>query len=62
MKPPTGIEELLESVVHREEKINLPISGTESEVAGMISATSSMNTVRESRTVIPAGSEHVGER
>lgn len=48
--------------MHREEKINLPISGTESEVAGMISATSSMNTVRESRTVIPAGSEHVGER
>lgn len=30
-----------------------PISGTDSEVAGMISATSSMKTVRESRTVIP---------
>jgi len=48
--------------LHRAEKINLPISGTESEVAGMISATSSMNTVRESRTVIPAGSEHEEER
>lgn len=31
------------------------MSGTESEVAGMISATSSMKTVRESSTVIPAG-------
>lgn len=29
--------------------------GTESEVAGMISATSSMKTVRESRTVMPSG-------
>lgn len=28
--------------------------GTESDVAGMISATSSMKTVRESNTVIPA--------
>lgn len=28
--------------------------GTESDVAGMISATSSMKTVRDSRTVIPA--------
>lgn len=33
----------------------LPMRGTESEVAGMISATSSMKTVRDSRTVIPAG-------
>lgn len=32
-----------------------PISGTESEVAGMISATISMKTVRESRTVMPEG-------
>lgn len=30
-----------------------PISGTDSEVAGIISATSSMKTVRESMTVIP---------
>lgn len=28
--------------------------GTESDVAGMISATSNMKTVRDSRTVIPA--------
>lgn len=27
--------------------------GTESDVAGMISATSNMNTVRDSKTVIP---------
>ena len=33
--------------------MNLPIRGTESEVAGMISATSSMKTVSDSRTVIP---------
>lgn len=31
----------------------LPISGMESEVAGMISATSNMKTVNESSTVIP---------
>lgn len=31
----------------------LPIKGTESDVAGMISATSNMKTVRESKTVIP---------
>lgn len=31
----------------------LPIRGTESEVAGMISATSNMNTVRDSSTVMP---------
>lgn len=31
--------------------------GTESDVAGMISATSSMKTVRESNTVIPADTE-----
>lgn len=31
-----------------------PMSGTESDVAGMISATSSMKTVRESSTVMPA--------
>lgn len=35
--------------------INIPIKGTESEVAGMISATSSMKTVRDRRTVMPAG-------
>lgn len=32
---------------------SLPIRGTESDVAGMISATSSMKTVRDSNTVIP---------
>lgn len=31
----------------------LPISGMESEVAGMISATNNMKTVSESNTVIP---------
>lgn len=31
----------------------LPIRGTESEVAGMISATSSMKTVNDSNTVMP---------
>lgn len=31
----------------------LPMRGTESEVAGMISATSNMNTVRDSSTVMP---------
>lgn len=31
--------------------------GTESDVAGMISATSSMKTVRDSSTVIPAGGD-----
>lgn len=31
----------------------LPITGTESDVAGIISATSSIKTVRESRTVMP---------
>lgn len=32
---------------------HIPIRGTESDVAGMISATSSMKTVRDSKTVIP---------
>lgn len=36
----------------------LPIRGTESDVAGMISATSSMKTVRESNTVIPERETH----
>lgn len=36
--------------------------GTESEVAGMISATSSMKTVRESRTVMPSGDRQSGEK
>lgn len=35
-------------------QLDLPIKGTESEVAGIISATSSIKTVRESRTVMPA--------
>lgn len=37
-------------------KENWPIRGTESEVAGIISATISMKTVRDSRTVMPEGS------
>lgn len=37
------------------ERKNQPIRGTESEVAGIISATISMKTVRESRTVMPGG-------
>lgn len=36
-------------------KRNWPIRGTESDVAGIISATISMKTVRESRTVMPGG-------
>lgn len=40
--------------VHRQNE-NGPIRGTESEVAGIISATISMKTVRESRTVMPGG-------
>lgn len=32
---------------------SLPIKGTESEVAGIISATRSMKTVRDNKTVIP---------
>lgn len=35
----------------------LPIKGTESDVAGIISATSSIKTVRERRTVMPAKEE-----
>lgn len=35
-----------------------PMRGTESDVAGMISATSSMKTVRDSSTVIPAQTQH----
>lgn len=38
--------------------IVLPIRGTESEVAGMISATSNMNTVRDSSTVMPEKGRH----
>lgn len=33
--------------------LHIPIRGTESDVAGMISATSNMKTVRDSKTVIP---------
>lgn len=39
-------------------KVFLPIRGTESEVAGMISATSNINTVRDSSTVMPEGDKH----
>lgn len=35
--------------------VHIPMRGTESDVAGIISATSSIKTVRDSRTVIPAG-------
>ena len=35
-------------------KYNPPMRGTESDVAGMISATRSMKTVSESSTVMPA--------
>lgn len=35
-----------------------PIKGTESDVSGMISATSSMKTVSESKTVIPGKLKH----
>lgn len=38
-----------------------PIRGTESEVAGMISATSSMKTVSESSTVMPWGRDKKGD-
>lgn len=38
---------------------HLPMRGTESDVAGMISATSSMKTVSESRTVMPARPDRV---
>lgn len=40
---------------YEKEENNWPISGTESDVAGIISATISMKTVRESRTVMPGG-------
>jgi len=33
--------------------VSLPIKGTESDVAGIISATSNMKTVRDNKTVIP---------
>lgn len=39
---------------HMHGRCDVPMRGTESDVAGMISATSSMKTVRDSRTVIPA--------
>lgn len=40
--------------IHTNTVSYIPIRGTESDVAGMISATSNMKTVRDSRTVIPA--------
>lgn len=42
-------------------KCDLPIRGTESDVAGMISATSSMKTVSDSSTVMPGGADGEGE-
>lgn len=38
---------------------DLPIKGTESDVAGIISATSSIKTVRESRTVMPGKEKQI---
>lgn len=46
--------------VIKQEVRGSPIRGTESDVAGMISATSSMKTVRDSSTVIPADRERDG--
>lgn len=47
-------DSIIQFYVINVKKNTLPIKGTESDVAGMISATKSINTVRESRTVIPA--------
>lgn len=41
-------------VKHTHIVCHTPMRGTESDVAGMISATSSMKTVKDSKTVIPA--------
>lgn len=41
---------------------NIPIRGMESDVAGIISATSNMKTVRDSSTVIPGGKESERQR
>lgn len=38
---------------HKHIKLNPPMRGTESDVAGIISATRSMKTVSESNTVMP---------
>ena len=54
---PTGT---LEAHVFREADGCLPIKGTESDVAGMISATNSMKTVRDNKTVIPETETHSG--
>lgn len=43
------------------EEYNLPMRGTESDVAGMISATRSMKTVSESSTVMPGDRDTEGE-
>lgn len=55
--PPRKHEASLHRNLHRNAWRNWPIRGTESEVAGIISATISMKTVSESRTVMP-GSRH----
>lgn len=39
-------------------RLDLPIKGTESDVAGIISATRSIKTVSESRTVMPEGKKN----
>lgn len=43
------------------DEYNLPMRGTESDVAGMISATRSMKTVSESSTVMPGVRDTEGE-
>lgn len=44
---------MLQQCYTQKNNLFLPIRGTESEVAGMISATNSMKTVRDSNTVMP---------
>ena len=46
--------QLLKIYKHKHVDGYVPMRGTESDVAGMISATSNMKTVRDSKTVIPA--------
>lgn len=53
LKPSHG----LKTVTAKKEKGFLPIRGTESEVAGMISATNNMKTVSDSSTVMPGESQ-----
>lgn len=60
---------LLNGMIHKKEQIwmrsvwkcDLPMRGTESDVAGMISATRSMKTVSDSSTVMPGDADREGE-